>query len=290
MGFTSCEVNPASDKAFTPFLACKNVKVPLEEIGHGIEAQLNEVEIVGDEGAIFAQLVQGKTISDAELAVLQAEDDQRNIKVNNEVIGVEMANFIGDGGNNNLTGTNENDLIQGLGGNDNLFGREGNDTIEGGTGNDNLRGEEGDDYLDGGEGNDYFVENAAADTIIGGAGSDRLDLYAGETGLTVDYSDFNNGTTSAGGSIKEIEDFRFRGGVGDDNVTATAASYFDVRGGEGNDTFVGGVGNDYIEGDGGNDSIVGNAGNDNLRGEEGDDYLDGGEGNDFFSEVRLVCA
>ena len=49
--------------------------VLLEEIGHFLDAQVNFVDSPGDEGAIFAQLVQGKNITAQELQALQTEDD-----------------------------------------------------------------------------------------------------------------------------------------------------------------------------------------------------------------------
>jgi hypothetical protein len=45
------------------------VSVLLEEIGHYVNAQINQVDSAGDEGAIFAQLVQGNRL---EAETLQA--------------------------------------------------------------------------------------------------------------------------------------------------------------------------------------------------------------------------
>ena len=49
--------------------------VVLEEYGHFVDSQLNVVDAPGDEGAIFAALVQGEEISDSELQQLRNEDD-----------------------------------------------------------------------------------------------------------------------------------------------------------------------------------------------------------------------
>ena len=51
------------------------VKVILEEIGHYVDAQINPVDSAGDEGAIFAELVQRGALSDSQLALLRAEND-----------------------------------------------------------------------------------------------------------------------------------------------------------------------------------------------------------------------
>ncbi|MDB9426277.1 Calx-beta domain-containing protein [Microcystis aeruginosa CS-564/01] len=65
------------------------VNVILEEIGHYVDAQINQVDSAGDEGAIFAELVQGNSIDIGTLQVLQAEDDSGIITINGEVITVE---------------------------------------------------------------------------------------------------------------------------------------------------------------------------------------------------------
>jgi hypothetical protein len=52
------------------------VKVILEEIGHYVDAQINPVDTPGDEGAIFAELVQGNSLDVATLEALREENDQ----------------------------------------------------------------------------------------------------------------------------------------------------------------------------------------------------------------------
>jgi hypothetical protein len=69
------------------------VKVILEEIGHYVDAQVNQVDSAGDEGAIFAELVQGNSLDVATLEALRAENDQTTIIVNGETIQVEQANL-----------------------------------------------------------------------------------------------------------------------------------------------------------------------------------------------------
>jgi hypothetical protein len=49
--------------------------VLLEEIGHFVDAQINSVDSVGDEGAIFSALVRGESLSNEQLAFMQAEED-----------------------------------------------------------------------------------------------------------------------------------------------------------------------------------------------------------------------
>ena len=65
--------------------------VLLEEYGHYIDSQINLTDSAGDEGNIFARLVQGESISEPELAVLKAEDDTATIVINNQIIEVEQS-------------------------------------------------------------------------------------------------------------------------------------------------------------------------------------------------------
>ncbi|MGJ5630951.1 M10 family metallopeptidase C-terminal domain-containing protein [Nostoc sp. CALU 1950] len=49
--------------------------VLIEEIGHFVDSQINEIDAHGDEGDIFSELVQGNILSDEDLQVLKAEND-----------------------------------------------------------------------------------------------------------------------------------------------------------------------------------------------------------------------
>ncbi|MDB9314781.1 CARDB domain-containing protein [Spirulina sp. CS-785/01] len=60
-------VNSSSNEAIA--------SVVLEEIGHFIDTEINTTDTPGDEGAIFAALVQGHPLSDAELTAFRSEDD-----------------------------------------------------------------------------------------------------------------------------------------------------------------------------------------------------------------------
>lgn len=63
--------------------------VVLEEAGHFLDSQLNVVDSPGDEGAIFAALVQGKEIAPLELLALKAEDDSGTLTLNGQTLEVE---------------------------------------------------------------------------------------------------------------------------------------------------------------------------------------------------------
>ncbi|MBU6345227.1 MAG: hypothetical protein KGR70_07990, partial [Cyanobacteria bacterium REEB494] len=100
------------------------VLVLLEEYGHHVDAQVNAKDTPGDEGAIFAALVLGKTLDDESLRNLRAEDDSAVIALGGEVIKIEQATF---------TGSNSNDRLELLG-----SALVSNDTYDGGGGIDTL--------------------------------------------------------------------------------------------------------------------------------------------------------
>ena len=64
----------------------------LEEIGHFVDAQINKTDAIGDEGAIFANLVQGNPLDDAALQRLKAEDDTALVTLDGQQIEIEQAN------------------------------------------------------------------------------------------------------------------------------------------------------------------------------------------------------
>ncbi|MCC3529259.1 MAG: matrixin family metalloprotease [Microcoleus sp. PH2017_22_RUC_O_B] len=67
--------------------------VLLEEIGHSVDSRLNVTDSPGDEGAIFAAVVQGKTFDATDLASLKAEDDSATIHLNGKELQVEKASL-----------------------------------------------------------------------------------------------------------------------------------------------------------------------------------------------------
>ena len=67
--------------------------VILEEAGHFIDSRINTKDAAGDEGEIFAGVVQGKTFDAAELASLKTEDDSTTINLNGKKIQVEKASL-----------------------------------------------------------------------------------------------------------------------------------------------------------------------------------------------------
>lgn len=71
------------------------VNVLLEEMGHYLDSQINIQDAPGDEGAIFAKLVQNQPLAPGELITLKAEDDHGILNINGQNIAVEHADTHG---------------------------------------------------------------------------------------------------------------------------------------------------------------------------------------------------
>lgn len=121
--------------------------------------------------------------------------------------------IFGTDNNDNLRGTNKNDLIIAFDGNDQVDASNGDDCVIGGNGKDKLDGSNGNDVLFGGDGDDEIDASNGNDKIVGGEGSDVLNGKNGD-----DY---------------------IEGGGGNDKLS----------GGNGNDTLLGENGNDSAKGD-----------------------------------------
>ena len=83
-----------------------------------------------------------------------------------------------------------------------ITGTDNNDILTGGNFGDTLTGNDGDDVIDGGAGNDTLKGNSGNDTLIGGKGNDRLegsygdDIYIWNLGDGFDtIYDYNGGNT-----------------------------------------------------------------------------------------------
>jgi hypothetical protein len=72
--------------------------VLIEEIGHYVDAQVNAADSPGDEGQIFAALVQGIPLPESELQALKQENDFTTILVNGQAVQIEQARIQESGG------------------------------------------------------------------------------------------------------------------------------------------------------------------------------------------------
>ncbi|MBD1866887.1 hypothetical protein H6F95_06145 [Cyanobacteria bacterium FACHB-471] len=207
------------------------VDLLLEEIGHGVDALLNEQDSAGDEGAIFSVLVQERELTPRMLAQLRAEDDAGVAHLNGQVIVVEQQNFVGDDGNNTIVGTAEND------------------TINTGLGSDSVDGGDGDDLLIVDYSSNPYTGASPAAGMNGGAYSNGAGSFSGSF---LAYRDVNSNTDSV--SFSNIERFQITGTVANDTITT----------GDGNDTINGGGGDDVISAGAGINIVDGGAGIDTL--------------------------
>ncbi|GAL94788.1 Calx-beta domain-containing protein [Microcystis aeruginosa] len=267
------------------------VNVILEEIGHYVDAQVNQVDSAGDEGAIFAELVQGNSLDVATLEALRAENDQTTIIVNGEIIQVEQADFTGTNGNDNITGTSGDDNISGLGGNDTLSGLAGNDRLEGGSGNNTLYGGTGNDVFNFAYPLNTNTSDVAMDFV---QGQDKIDVSSLNLSdwATLQLLISNDGQNNA--LITTFFDgYQSRLKLNGINPTLLQASDFifntinlnqTVNGSDSsssaNDQLFGGLGNDTLRGFRANDTLFGEQGDDRLEGGSGNDTLYGGLGDD----------
>ncbi len=89
----------------------------LEEVGHYLDAQLNDTDTPGDEGAIFAAIAQGKQLSSSELAALTAEDDTTKVVIKGQETTLELSATYGnitlDGNLADWTGNDRLDFLPG---------------------------------------------------------------------------------------------------------------------------------------------------------------------------------
>jgi Ca2+-binding RTX toxin-like protein len=243
--------------------------VLLEEIGHFVDAKINQTDSAGDEGAIFAALVQGQNLDVETLRVLKAEDDHSIVTLNGQSIPVEQQNFTGTDGNDTIIGSSEDDTINTL---------RGQDTVDGGAGNDLL-------ILDYSSNNISGINSSISSNGNGGFNGN----YKENRGLYYldDQVSFSN-----------IERFQITGTALGDSIV-TGGGNDTINGDGGDDTIYAGGGNDTINGDGGDDTIYAGDDNDTINGGAGDDtitagtginIIDGGDGIDTLTDANFSSA
>lgn len=224
----------------------------------------------------------------------------------------EYVNVRGNGLNNWMVGTNEDDALHGGDGNDTLLSRSPEDvdvqrrddgryedTMEGGNGNDRLEAI-GSDRPDmaGGYGNDTYVLGD-----IGYAGTD-FGLFNGwnigesanagiDTIITRTASTFLANHVEDMVYVGQSAHTHLWGNELDNNITGGVGASDEIRGyggddeldggqGSGRDSLSGGNGNDVLRGHEDNDTLHGDAGNDELFGGRDHDQLHGGSGDDLL--------
>ena len=82
----------------TEFIETNSINSPaindliVEEFGHFLDAKFNSLDTPGDEGELFAALVQNKHLTEQQLKRIQTENDQQTVVINNQVVQIEQAN------------------------------------------------------------------------------------------------------------------------------------------------------------------------------------------------------
>jgi Ca2+-binding RTX toxin-like protein len=190
------------------------------------------------------------------------------------------------------------DTLSGMEGDDILFGDADADRLHGGTGNDVLDGGAGDDLLDGGAETDPVLAAAMNDRLLGGEGDDVLVFRArgsvdGGTGddtlLVVGDPPRLGGSGSSamqvlGGTGRDLVDLSGYGGGVEVHLDQLVTGPFVQRGWYfgGWEDAIGSGYDDKLYGGTSNNHLRGGEGNDTLLGEGGDDRLDGGLGGDLL--------
>ena len=123
-----------------------------------------EVKAVGTNIKIYIndKLVLTRPAAGVNRVVLNGSSDKDELDASNYQGSVTL---YGRGGNDELAGGSNNDL---------LFGGDGDDELSGNAGNDVLVGGDGDDELDGGIGSDVLIGGLGSDDLQGGGGGDLL--------------------------------------------------------------------------------------------------------------------
>ncbi|MEM1427751.1 MAG: calcium-binding protein, partial [Cyanobacteria bacterium P01_H01_bin.130] len=120
---------------------------------------------------------------------------------NDTIFGSAQDDVINGGrGSDRLQGNGGNDLLSGDRGHDHLLGNSGNDQLTGGNGHDVLQGGRGNDILLGGSGNDILFGELGDDLMAGGVGRDQFVVMPGSGNDTiVDFDPANDAIALTGG-------------------------------------------------------------------------------------------
>ncbi|NIZ14315.1 Hint domain-containing protein [Phaeobacter sp. HF9A] len=183
--------------------------------------------------------------------------------------------YAGAGNDTIYTGGGD-DFVDAGSGDDLIVDEMGSDTMDGGEGHDTfrLRDDSGDDQVTGGADADTFrfFGNWGSDTVFGsgtattGADYDVLDFVGANSGVTVTFTDWEDGTATDGTNMVTFDDIEgIIGGDFSDSIDASAdGSGLVLDGDAGADSIIGGSGADVIIGGSGDDTLTSGAGEDTL--------------------------
>ena len=186
------------------------------------------------------------------------------------IVNIRVADIATTAKNDDVIGSPDRDLIDGLSGDDTIKGMSGDDTLYGGIDLDKLFGGAGDDILKGNMGDDTLNGGTYDDRLIGGKDSDILLGRNGDDTL-------NGG----------IDADKLWGGSGNDILIGQEGEDI-LNGGADDDILKGKEGNDVLTGGTGSDTIFGGMGLDRLRGNAGQDtfVLEANSGRDLITDFE----
>ena len=212
-----------------------------------------------------------------------------------------IEHIIGSRYEDDLTGDNGNNIIEGGADNDELDGGDGNDTVsyrssnagvtinlennnaEGGhaagdtiSNFKNIIGSAHADILTGSDGQENIIEGGAGgDTLDGGTGgTNTLSYESSNASVDIDLGQGEDETI--GGNPVTLIKKSTGGHASNDNVIHN--TFQNIIGSRHSDTLTGNGENNTLKGGVGNDMLKGEDGNDTLEGGPGRDTLDGGDG------------
>jgi Ca2+-binding RTX toxin-like protein len=186
-------------------------------------------------------------------------------------------------GDNNITGSINNDVIASGDGQDTLIGLSGNDALIGGKGDDLylVGSDSGSDTIVDYEGNNIirFTDGISFNDVASGLSKsdDDLVLKVGSTGNEVRIERF----FTLANTIQSVE-FESGGSISAGQLYGAFGMAAPVATEISGDVFVGNSADNTVTAGSGNDVLIAGAGNDSLQGLEGNDQLVGGDGDDTY--------
>ncbi|EHA1127277.1 type I secretion C-terminal target domain-containing protein, partial [Vibrio navarrensis] len=209
-----------------------NLVFSVDDVGNElvVETQYGDFRI-GQDGSYFFQPVvgapvieSGKSVAFEVLITVKDENNIEseqlvtlNVSPNGEANIAATSSFNASTGDDQIRGTDDNDIILGHAGNDVLDGGLGDDVLYGGSGDDILIGGLGNDILTGGEGADIFkwVDMETA--------SDRVTDFNVEQGDKLDLSDLFDDMSKADIEtlLADLGEGDSKGSVGDVSIEVT---------------------------------------------------------------------
>ena len=294
----------------------------LEEIGHSIDWQINELDSPGDEGKIFANFVQNLPLDDQKLQTLKAQNDLISVDLSqlaNQPPPTEARNFweavsswpieawnattqwsaeawdamtkwSPDNWNGTTKWTSEDWnkttqwTVEEWNATINTSDTlSGNNLINGGGGNDILNGGSGNDTLNGHAGNDILNDGPGNDRMDGGTGDDTMTGGTGNDTYVVNSVRDRVVEALNAGTDKVLTTVTYTLPANVENLTLRGTRAINGTGNTLANRIVGNTAANRINGGGGNDTLIGGGGNDILTGGAGSDNLNGGAGNDILN-------